>query len=34
MTVKNSTGDRIVASLWLNSKANVVLACAISSSFA
>ena len=27
-------GDLIVASLWLNSKANVMLACAISSSFA
>ena len=33
MTVRISTGDLIVASLWANSKANCMLACAISSSF-
>jgi hypothetical protein len=34
MTLRNSTGDLIVASLWANSKENCMLACAISSSFA
>jgi hypothetical protein len=34
MTLRISTGDLIVASLWANSKANCMLACAISSSFA
>jgi hypothetical protein len=34
MTLGNSKGDLIVASLWANSKANCMLACAISSSFA
>jgi hypothetical protein len=32
MTAKNSNGDLIVATLWLNSTANCMLACAISRS--
>jgi hypothetical protein len=34
MTLRSSKGDLIVASLWGNSKANCMLACAISKSFA
>jgi hypothetical protein len=34
VTLRNSTGDLIVVSLWANSKPNCMLACATSSNFA